>query len=105
MPLTSPWLPFDRMTITRAGSGPGVYELADGDDTTLFIGFAGPKTRGGLRGDLEKHLKAAKGATRYRAEATARYLQRYDELLAAYAREHGTLPPWNVAKANQRRDR
>lgn len=99
--MTGTWLPFDRMGLARQPARPGVYELATADGEVLLIGFAGTKGRSGLRGELEKHLKAPGDATRYRAEATSRYLQRYEEVLAAYASKHGTLPPWNVAKAKR----
>jgi hypothetical protein len=100
--LNSPWLPLDRGSVARVAPQPGVYELATADGVVLFIGMAGGRSKGGLHGELEKHLAAPGDATRFRAEATTRYMSRYDELLTAYATSHGTLPSWNVERARKK---
>jgi hypothetical protein len=100
--LTSLWLPLDRGSVARVAPQPGVYELATADGVVLFIGMAGGRSKGGLRGELEKHLAAPADATRFRVEATTRYVSRYDELLTAYATTQGTLPPLNVERARKK---
>jgi hypothetical protein len=100
--MTKPWRPFDRIEVGRLPGQTGVFELADSDGNVLYIGMAGGKTKFGLRGELEKELKAPGEATRYRVEVNTMYLSRHEELLMAYAAEHGTLPPWNVARGKAR---
>jgi hypothetical protein len=99
--MTKPWQLLDKGGAARAGGYTGVYELGDSDGRTLFIGFAGGRSKFGLRGELEKHL-GKEGATRFRTEVNTQYMTRYEELLMAYAAKHGTLPPWNVAAGQKK---
>lgn len=100
--MTKPWKPLDTGEVRRLPGTTGVYELGDGDGNVLFIGFAGGKSRFGLRGELERHLQAPGAATRCRVEVNTQYLTRYEELLMAYASRHGGLPPMNVERAQHK---
>ena len=72
----------------------GVFELADDDGEVLFIGFAGGRSRFGLRGDIGTALDLT-GATRFRYEVTTAYLTRYQELLMLHVARFSRLPPNN----------
>ena len=100
--LTKPWLPFDRGGVARLPGTTGVFQLGDSAGNVLFIGMAGGRSKFGLRGELEAHLKAPGEATRFRVEVNTQYMSRYEELLMAYASAHGTLPPMNVARAQKK---
>lgn len=77
----------------------GVFELADSSGSVLFVGFAGGRSRFGLRGEIEAAVGAQAGAARYRYEVTTAYLTRYQELLMAHRALSGILPPGNGAVA------
>lgn len=96
------WRPFDRFEVGRVPAQPGVFELATETGEVVFIGMAGPKTRLGLRGAIEKELTRPGEARRFRYEAARMFMPRHEELLRAYAIAHGTLPPLNVLRARAR---
>lgn len=73
----------------------GVFELADSSGSVMFVGYAGGRSRFGLRGEIQTAVAALPGATRYRYEVTTAYLTRYQELLMAHRAVSGTLPPGN----------
>lgn len=82
----------------------GVFELADDAGTVLFVGFAGGRSRFGLRGEINDALVRAAAAgdqarphqagppSQFRYEVTTAYLTRYQELLMA----HGAAGTWPV---------
>jgi hypothetical protein len=93
--LDKPWQPLDADGITRVRGQLGVYELADADGEVVFIGYAGGRSRFGLRGELEAQIG---NAARFRCEVNMSYLTRWRELLMAYEADHGRLPAHNGAE-------
>lgn len=73
----------------------GVFELADADGRVLRIGYAGGRSRFGLRGEIEAALTATPDAAAFRIEVTTAYLTRYQELLMVHVADHGALPVAN----------
>lgn len=89
------WRKLERGEVDTVRGQLGVYQLADGDDEVTLIGYAGGRSRFGLRGELDAHL--ARGETgSFRIEATSAYLSRYRELLMVHFADHGDLPPGNA---------
>ena len=80
--------------VAALGAQLGVYQLADSQGEVTFIGYAGGRSRFGLRGELGAHLGRV-GATGFRVEATSAYLSRYRELLMVHLADHGSLPAGN----------
>lgn len=74
----------------------GVYQLADPGGRVIFIGYAGGRSRFGLRGELGAELER-RGAdtTRFRYEVNMQYMSRFQELLMIHRADHGALPPEN----------
>jgi hypothetical protein len=70
----------------------GVVRLTDGHGQVLCI-LGTPDLRQGLARALGE--PACESAAFFRIEVDALYTQRESELLAAYAQEHGHLPPGN----------
>ena len=93
--LEKTFLPLDADHLHRVKGQLGVYELADNDGQTLFIGFAGGRSPFGLRGELDGQLERRGPGLRFRAEVNMQYTSRYRELLMAYVSDHGELPPDN----------
>lgn len=99
--LTKPWQP-----LARADELPGqlgVFELADKHGAVVYIGYAGGRSRFGLRSavaDAGAKIAAAGAESdsprSFRVEVTSAYLTRYRELLMAYAAQHGKLPAGNA---------
>ena len=52
--LEKAWEPLCEEAVKRLQGHLGVYELADASGKTLFIGYAGGRSRFGLRGELEE---------------------------------------------------
>jgi hypothetical protein len=89
------WTPLDAAHVAAVGMQVGVYELAGDNGEVTLIGYAGGRSRRGLRGELEGHLAAGR-ASRFRLESTTAYLSRYHELLAVHVADHGRLPRHNT---------
>ena len=102
MPLKKPWLDCTAETLRRTPATLGVYEIGDVDGTVIYIGFAGGRSRFGLRGDIGDRLAAdgpnavvaARGRS-FRYEVNMMYLTRYIELLEQHHAGAGDLPPGN----------
>jgi hypothetical protein len=91
--LDKPWQP-----LASAAELPGqlgVYQIGDDTGAVLLIGYAGGRSRFGLRGEVESAGGNVPGATQFRVEVTSAYLTRYQELLMLHQVDHGTLPPRN----------
>ena len=73
----------------------GVFELADKDQTIIFVGYAGGKSLFGLKGEVTEALRKFPAATHFRAEVTTSYHTRYRELLMVHVADHGALPSHN----------
>ena len=96
----------------------GIYEIADEQQRTLYIGKAGGDSPFGLRGEIFRHLGTAEAlagknwahprmgetlpaltggrARYYRYEVNHQYYGRWVEALTRYREDHGTLPPANL---------
>lgn len=75
----------------------GVFELADASGTVVFVGFAGSRSRFGLKSEVAAALAGCADATAFRCEVTTAYLTRYQELLMRHRAEYGRLPAANPA--------
>jgi hypothetical protein len=73
----------------------GVFELADAGGRIVYIGYAGGRSRFGLRGEVAAAAARLPAARRYRVEVTTAYLTRWQELLMVHGADHGGLPPGN----------
>jgi len=91
-----PWSPCEPGVLERLPGHMGVYELADADGTVLLIGYAGGRSRFGMRGEIAAAVERTPGAARFRYEVTTAYLTRYQELLMVHQAEFGWLPPGNA---------
>lgn len=91
--LDKPWLSLD-----AAAGLPGqlgVFELADEAGKVRYIGYAGGRSRFGLRSEVSAAADRIPEARRFRVEVTTAYLTRHQELLMAHQADQGTLPPHN----------
>jgi hypothetical protein len=94
--LEKPWLPLTEEEVAALPGQLGVYEIADAEGATLFIGFAGGRSRFGLRSELSAECERRRGAnTRFRYEVHMQYLTRHRELLMLHQADHGRIPPEN----------
>ena len=91
--LSKPWLSPD--AAHELPGQLGAFELADDDGRGLYVGYAGGRSRFGLRSAVLEALAGIPQASRFRVEVNTAYLTRYRELLMAYVADHGGLPPAN----------
>ena len=123
MRIRKEWTAWDEAIQSKKLPGAmGVYELADGDQKTLYIGKASGKSPFGLRGELFRHfstsdrlasenwdhprmgedLPSVRGNARYyRFEVNHNYYSRWIEILTRYREDHETLPPGNLEDPEQ----
>jgi hypothetical protein len=102
MVLNKPWTEASDDTLGHLPGALGVFELRSSAGEISFIGFAGGRTRYGLRSaitDSMNQLRAA-GDTpdAFRYEVNQMYLTRYVEVLEKYIRAAGDIPPGNKAE-------
>ena len=94
--LEKPWLPLTPDTVEALPGQLGVYQIADATGRVLYIGYAGGRSRFGLRGELAAQCERRERAgARFRIEVHMSYLTRYQELLMIHRADHGALPPEN----------
>lgn len=93
--MTKPLQALTGDAIDRLPAQLGVYEIADRDGRTLFLGYAGGLEPFGLQTALRREIDRP-GAAQFRLEYTSGYLTRWEELLMVYLADHGSLPPANV---------
>ena len=91
--LDKPWRALDALPSLPGHMG--VFELADDHGTVIYVGYAGGRSRFGLRGEIQAAADRFRGATRFRYEVTTAYLTRYQELLMAHRARAGALPRGN----------
>lgn len=104
MPLKKPWQDATPRNLARTPGALGVYEIGDPGGSLLYIGFAGGRSRFGLRGEISSRVEpdapeapsAASGAAKFRYEVNQMYLTRYVELLERELEASGALPPRNL---------
>ncbi len=86
-----PWLPLTPDSIDTLPAQLGVYEVGNASGEVVKIGYAGGRTRFGMRSALLDELGAGTGVV-FRHEFTHGYLTRYEELLMVHAAVHGAVP-------------
>ncbi len=91
--MTKAWAALTPENVKALTGQLGVYQLADASDHVVMIGFAGGRSLFGLRGEVEKALKAPPaGAVKFRVEVNQQYTTRWQELLMVHVHDHGALP-------------
>jgi hypothetical protein len=101
MALNKPWIEATEEQLRRLPGALGVYEIGDAAGTVLYIGFAGGRSRFGLRGEIAAKLApespnpVTAGGRFFRYEVNQMYLTRYVELLERHLGATGDLPPGN----------
>jgi hypothetical protein len=96
VPLAARWRRLDRLPPVRGrDASPGVYELADADKQTIYIGQSASDVPNRLRQHLAAGSCVALRAVFWRMAPSR--VPRADEarLLAEYEALHGRLPPCN----------
>jgi hypothetical protein len=89
------WIPLTAENVKRLGGQLGVYQIQDGSEQVVFIGYAGGRSLFGLRGELERELRNRPEGHSFRYEVTMQYITRYKELLMVHVADRGALPPDN----------
>jgi hypothetical protein len=89
--LTKPWQPLTEGLAGLHGHL-GVFQLADADHQTIYIGYAGGKSLFGLHGEVLSASQQVSAAAFLRVEITTAYLSRFRELMMVHIADHG-LPP------------
>lgn len=92
--IQKPFTPLTAEAADRLPGHMGVYELGDGDGRVLRIGYAGGRSRYGLRGEVQQAM-ASSAATGFRIEVTTAYLTRYQELMMRHIALCGARPAEN----------
>ncbi|HEX7035544.1 MAG TPA: hypothetical protein VF210_07205 [Pseudomonadales bacterium] len=92
--LDKPWRGCE--AIDRLPGHMGVFELADQTGAVLYVGYAGGRSRFGLRSEIADALGRFPDAALVRYEVTTAYLTRWQELLMAHRADRGALPPGNA---------
>ena len=96
--LCKKWLSIDEARGLLRGNL-GVFQLADAQQNTRYIGYAGGKSLFGLKGEVSAAIERLPAAKLVRWEVTTSYLSRYKELLMLHHYDYGELPPDNPPPA------
>ena len=96
--MTKAWTPLTPESIRKLTGQLGVFQIADADGETIYIGFAGGRSLFGLRSEVTKAAEEVAGAARFRVEVNQQYTTRYQELLMAHVHDHGDVPRGNKGK-------
>jgi hypothetical protein len=104
MPLNKPWTAYQPGSDHDLPGNLGVYEIGDAAGTVLYIGYAGGRTRFGLRERIPAHFSEREAnpvlrdrAHAYRYEVNQMYLTRWTDLLGRHQAEHHRVPEGNEA--------
>jgi hypothetical protein len=97
--MDKPYRPLTTGEVGKLGGQLGVYQIADEAGRVLCIGYAGGRSRFGLRGELGAELQARGAGLLFRCEVTMQYLTRYKELLMVHRADHGGSPPEQAGNA------
>lgn len=98
--MTKPFGPLTHEAIDRLPAQLGVYEIADADGRTLYIGYAGGLEPFGLQTALRREVGRPEAAL-FRLEYTSGYLTRWEELLMVHLADHGSLPTANADQTDK----
>ena len=97
--LEKAWIPLAEDGVAELPGQLGVYEIANPEGEVVFVGYAGGRSRFGLRGELAAELeRRGPGAARFRYEVNMQYMSRYQELLMVHRADKGQLPAENAEK-------
>jgi hypothetical protein len=83
--MSKPWIDLTGENVARLPGQTGVYEIADASGEVLETGYAGGRSRFGLRSELDARLAALGADHRFRYEVTVQYMSRYGELVGIAA--------------------
>lgn len=100
--MEKPWLPLDADAVEALSGDLGVYQVADGAGTVVYIGYAGGRSLWGLRGALQEQLAERGEGFNFRVEVNQQYLSRWEELLKIHKGDHGTVPSGNESHQPRR---
>jgi len=89
--LTKEWLAQEVAADHLAGTL-GVYQIANEQQDVVFIGYAGGKSRFGLKGEVAEAFQRLSEAAFVRWEVNTAYMSRYKELLMIHVHDNGQLP-------------
>jgi len=78
--MTKPWIELTEENVARLPGQTGVYQVAGASGEALENGYAGGRSRFGLRSELADRLAALGPGHRFRYEVTTQYLSRFHEL-------------------------
>lgn len=92
--LNKEWLSA-QTAVSQLSGNLGVFQLADESKRIIFIGYAGGKSRFGLKGEVSEALQRTSGAAFARWEVNTAYMSRYKELLMIHLHDYGQLPEAN----------
>jgi hypothetical protein len=104
MPLRKPWETYDPAAWKELAGSYGVYELADAEESVIYIGYAGPRARFGLRGKIMDHFSDSEPnpvirerAAKFRYEVNSMYYSRWVDLLGRFREDYEQIPDGNAA--------
>ena len=123
MRIRKPWTEWDDgIDPGKIPGAMGIYEIADEQQETIYIGKAGGDSPFGLRGELFRHFSSAETlagrnwthprmgetlptiaarARYYRFEVNHMYYGRWIEALTRFREDFGVLPPANIEDPEQ----
>lgn len=96
-----PWTEVSESSLAHLPGALGVFELRDGAGVVCAVGYAGGKTRYGLRGALGEAVEVVGRSglkpAAFRYEVNQMYLTRFIEVLEKYIATTGDIPAANKA--------
>lgn len=102
MVLNKPWTEASAAALGHLPGALGVFELRNSAGEISFIGFAGGRTRYGLRSAITDSIDQLRAAgdppVAFHYEVNQMYLTRYVEVLEKYIQSAGDIPPGNKVK-------
>lgn len=78
--MDKPWTGLTEENVARLPGQTGVYEIGDASGAVVETGYAGGRSRFGLRSEIGERLAALGPGHRFRYEVTVQYVSRYAEL-------------------------
>lgn len=78
--MTKPWIDLTEENVARLPGQTGVFQIGDAAGEVVETGFAGGRSRFGLRSEIGERLAALGSGHRFRYEVTMQYSSRYSEL-------------------------